>query len=72
MIGSAMADAKDKYVMIEDPAMIAPDDILIDYYHLLLRLKKEGKENLGEPFEVCINRVTDELKKRGVKLNNTG
>jgi hypothetical protein len=55
--------------MIEDPMMCAPDDILLDYYHLLLRLKKEGKENIGEPLEVWIGRVTEELKKRGVKIN---
>ena len=60
---------KNKYVLIEDPMMVAPDDILLDYYHLLLRLKKEGKESIGEPLEVCIERVTEELKKRGVSIN---
>ena len=60
---------KNKYVLIEDPMMVAPDDILLDYRRLLLRLKKEGKESIGEPLEVCIERVTDELKKRGVKIN---
>ena len=54
---------KNKYVLIEDPMMVAPDAILLDYYHLLLRLKKEGKENIGEPLEVCIERVTEELEK---------
>ena len=60
---------KNKYVLIEDPMMVAPDTILLDYYHLLLRLKKEGKEVIGEPIEVWIGRVTEELKKRGVKIN---
>ena len=60
---------KNKYVLIEDPMMVAPDDILLDYRRLLLRLKKEGKENIGEPLEVCIERVTEELKKRGVSIN---
>ena len=59
---------ENKYVLIEDPMMCAPDDILLDYYHLLLRLKKEGKEIIGEPMEVWIERVTEELKKRGVKI----
>ena len=58
---------KNKYVLIEDPMMVAPDNILIDYYKLLLRLKKEGKENIGEPLEVLINRVVEELKTRGVR-----
>ena len=60
---------KNKYVLIEDPMMVAPDDILLDYRRLLLRLKKEGKESIGEPLEVCIERVTEELKKRGVKIS---
>ena len=60
---------KNKYVLIEDPMMMAPDAILLDYRRLLLRLKKEGKENIGEPLEVCIERVTEELKKRGQKIN---
>ena len=64
-----MTDKENKYVMIEDPMMVAPDAILLDYYRLLIRLKKEGKENIGEPLEVCIVRVTEELKKRGVKIN---
>jgi hypothetical protein len=59
----------DKYVLIEDPMMVAPDNILLDYYRLLIRLKKDGKESIGEPLEVCIARVTDELEKRGVKIN---
>ena len=60
---------KNKYVLIEDPMMMAPDDILLDYRRLLLRFKKEGKESIGEPLEVCIERVTDELEKRGVSIN---
>ena len=55
---------KNKYVLIEDPMMVAPDAILLDYCHLLLRLKKEGKENIGEPLEVCIERVTEELREK--------
>ena len=56
---------KNKYVLIEDPMINVFYDILLDYRRLLLRLKKEGKENIGEPLEVCIERVTDELEKEG-------
>ena len=59
-----MTDKENKYVLIEDPMMVAPDEILVEYYRLLLRLKKEGKENIGEPLDILIGRVTDELKKR--------
>ena len=60
---------KNKYVLIEDPMMVAPNDILFDYRRLLLRSRKKVRKVFGEPLEVCIKRVTDELKKRGVSIN---
>lgn len=65
-----MTEASDEgarqYVMLEEPPLFAPEQMLLDYYDRLIKIRDAGDETMGEPIANRLARVSKEMTDRGI------